>query len=160
MLWPEPDQPRPDTTTVTLTPAGPPPAGGYGDQAGYGTWILAIGDLELNLAIDPIPGGDCDHRYETKAYRPSSRLRRLVQIRDGECVMPVCSRHPKGTDFEHAIPWPAGPTCTCNGGCRCRHDHLLKQTRGWSVKQLPGGIHQWTTPSGLSYQKGPREYPI
>jgi hypothetical protein len=160
MLWPEPDQPRPDSTTVTLTPAGPPPASGYGDQAGYGTWILRIGDLDLTLTIDPIPGGDCDHRYETKAYRPSARLRRLVQIRDGECVMPACSRHPKGTDFEHAIPWPAGPTCTCNGGCRCRHDHLLKQTRGWSVKQLPGGIHQWTTPSGLSYQKGPREYPI
>ncbi|HXL88126.1 MAG TPA: DUF222 domain-containing protein [Streptosporangiaceae bacterium] len=158
-LWPEPGQTRPDSTTVTLTPAGPPPASGYGDRAGYGTWILRIGDLDLTLAIDPIPGGDCDHRYETRAYRPSSRLRRLVQIRDGECVMPVCFRHPKGTDFEHAIPWPAGPTCTCNGGCRCRHDHLLKQTRGWSVKQLPGGIHQWTTPSGRTYRKGPREYP-
>jgi Domain of unknown function (DUF222) len=160
MLWPEPDQPRPDSTAVTLTPAGPPPAGGYGDQAGYGTWILRIGDLDLILAIDPIPGGACDHRYETRAYRPSPRLRRLVQIRDGECVMPVCTRHPRGTDFEHAIPWPVGPTCTCNGGCRCRHDHLVKQTRGWSVKQLPDGIHQWTTPSGRTYRKGPREYPI
>jgi hypothetical protein len=145
---------------VTFTPAGPPPVGGYGDRAGYGTWNLRIGDLELVVDIDPIPGGDCDHRYETKGYKPSARLRRLVQIRDGECVMPVCSRHPRGTDFEHAIPWPAGPTCTCNGGCRCRHDHLVKQTRGWSVKQLPGGIHQWTTPSGRTYRKGPREYPI
>jgi hypothetical protein len=41
---------------VTFTPAGPPPAGGYGDQAGYGTWILTIGDLELPVTIDPIPG--------------------------------------------------------------------------------------------------------
>jgi hypothetical protein len=159
-LWAEPDQPRPDSSTVTFTPAGPPPARGYGDQAGYGSWVLRIGDLELALTIDPIPGGDCDHRYETKGYRPGPRLRRLVQVRDGECVMPVCSRHPKGTDFEHAIPWPAGPTCTCNGGCRCRHDHLVKQTKGWSVKQFPGGIHQWTTPSGRTYRKGPREYPI
>ncbi|HXL95908.1 MAG TPA: DUF222 domain-containing protein, partial [Streptosporangiaceae bacterium] len=86
-LWPEPGETRPGSSRVTFIPAGPPPAGGYGDQAGYGTWILAIGDLELTLAIDPIPGGDCDHRYETKAYRPSARLRRLVQIRDGECVM-------------------------------------------------------------------------
>src|ERR1700677_2591003 len=142
-LWAEPDQPRPDSTAVTFTPAGPPPASGYGDQDGYGTWILRIGDLDLTVTIDPTPGGPCGHRYETKGYRPSATLRRLVQIRDGECVMPVCSRHPRGTDFEHAIPWPAGPTCTCNGGCRCRHDHLVKQTRGWSVKQLPGGIHQW-----------------
>jgi uncharacterized protein DUF222 len=159
-LWPEPDPSRPgDNSTVAFTPAGPPPPGGYGDQGGYGTWDLRIGDLNLTVTIDPIPGGDCDHRYETKGYKPSARLRRLVQVRDGECVMPVCSRHPKGTDFEHAIPWPAGPTCLCNGGCRCRHDHLVKQTRGWSVKQLPGGIHQWTTPSGRTYSKGPREYP-
>jgi hypothetical protein len=159
-LWPEHSETRPDNPAVTFALAGPPPVGGYGDRAGYGTWILRIGDLELTLIIDPVPGGDCDHRYETKGYRPSARLRRLVQIRDGECVMPVCSRHPKGTDFEHAIPWPAGPTCTCNGGCRCRHDHLVKQAKGWSVQQLPGGIHQWTTPSGLTYRKGPREYPI
>jgi Domain of unknown function (DUF222) len=160
-LWPEHDQPRPDNNcTMTFTPAGPPPDGGYGDQAGYGSWILVIGDLELTVTIDPIPGGECDHRYETAGYRPSARLRRLVQIRDGECVFPVCVRHPRGTDFEHAIPWPAGRTCSCNGSCRCRHDHLVKQSKGWKVKQLPGGVHQWTTPSGKTYSKGPREYPI
>src|SRR5580693_2413081 len=40
-------RPRPDSTAVTFTPAGPPPPGGYGDQDGYGTWNLRIADLDL-----------------------------------------------------------------------------------------------------------------
>jgi hypothetical protein len=28
------------------------------------------------------------------------------------------------------------------------------------VKQLPGGYHQWTSPSRRTYTKGPRQYPI
>jgi hypothetical protein len=74
--------------------------------------------------------------------------------------MPICVRHPRGCDWEHAVPWPAGRTCSCNGGARCRHDHIIKQSPRWNVEQLPGGLHRWTTPSGLTYTKGPKDYPI
>src|SRR5205807_2146570 len=118
-----------------------------------------VGELEFIVTVIAIPDGECEHRYESKGYRPSGTLRRLVQVRDGYCTMPVCVRHPRNTDFEHAVPWPAGRTCLCNGGCRCRHDHRIKQSKNWSVEQLPGGHHQWTTPAGRTYTKEPREYP-
>ncbi len=133
---------------------------GTGPDGGYGTWRLDIGGLALTVKLVPIPQGGCDHRYESKGYQPSQTLRRLVQVRDGECTMPVCVRHPRGTDFEHAVPWPAGRTCCCNGGARCRRDHRVKQGKGWTVEQLPGGRHRWTTPAGLTYTNGPRQYPI
>ncbi|MBV9447891.1 MAG: DUF222 domain-containing protein [Streptosporangiaceae bacterium] len=135
-------------------------AAGTGPPGGYGTWTLATGNQTLTFALAPIPQGDCDHRFESKGYQPSGTLRRLVEIRDGQCTMPVCVRHPRTCDWEHAIPWPQGPTCACNGGARCRRDHRTKQTRGWKLQQFPGGLHQWTTPAGLTYTKGPRQYPI
>ena len=130
------------------------PAGG-----GRDTWILRIGEQAFSVRLFPIPAGECDHRYESRGYQPGETLRRLVQIRDGECTMPVCVRHPRGCDWEHAVPWPTGKTCSCNGGARCRHDHMIKQSPRWNVEQLPGGLHRWTTPSGLTYTKGPKQYP-
>jgi hypothetical protein len=102
----------------------------------------------------------CDHRYESATHDPSDLLRGMVQARDGECTSPVCVRHPKGCDFEHAIPWPEGRTCGCNCGMRCRHDHRTKQSRGWRVDELPGGYHRWTTPSGRTYTKAPYAHAI
>jgi hypothetical protein len=142
-----------DGTTVTFTPAGP------GPPDGYGSWTLTLGDLVLTVKLAPIPDGECDHRDESAGYQPSDTLRRLVQIRDGECVLPVCVRHPRSCEWDHAIPWPAGRTCTCNGGMRCSHDHRVKHSPGWKIEQLPGGYHQWTTPSGRTYTKAPKEYP-
>jgi hypothetical protein len=147
---------RDDTPMATFTPARADP--GVGD--GYGMWCLRIGDLEFTVTVIAIPGGECGHEYESESYRPSGTLRRLVQVRDGRCTMPVCVRRPRSTDFEHAVPWPTGRTCLCNGGCRCRHDHRIKQSKNWHVKQLPDGHHQWTTPAGRTYTKEPREYPI
>ena len=75
-------------------------------------------------------------------------------------MLPVCVRHPRSCEWDHAIPWPEGRTCACNGGMRCGHDHRIKHSPGWNIKQLPGGYHQWTTPSGRTYTKAPKEYPI
>src|SRR6185437_6845742 len=57
------------------------------------------------------PLTSCDHRYEAPGYQPGDLLRHLVQIRDGECTFPACSRHARESDFEHALPTTkaAGP---------------------------------------------------
>ena len=99
--------------------AGPP--GGTGTDSrpgGYGTLRLqpVPGGPDLTVDLEPIAVTDCDHRHQTSAHDPSARLRRLVQIRDGECT-PPCRRNARRCDFEHAIPWEnGGVTCACNAG--------------------------------------------
>jgi hypothetical protein len=134
---------------------------GPGPPGGYGTWHLSIDGIRLQVSLGPIPVTDCDHRYQSKGYQPSATLRHLVEIRDGQCTLPVCARHARRCDFEHAVPWhQGGRTCACNGGARCRHDHQIKQTPGWAVTQPRPGYHQWTTPAGRTYTTEPMRHPI
>ena len=101
-----------------------------------------------------------DHRHESRGYQPSDTLRHLVQVRDGTCTFPPCSRHARESDFEHAVPYDkGGRTCACNGSARSRRCHRVKQSQGWTVTQPQPGRHQWTTPSGRTYTQGPMQYP-
>jgi hypothetical protein len=89
------------------------------------------GGQELIVKLGPVPVTDCDHRYESHAYQPNDALRHLVQIRDGECTFPTCSRHARESDFEHATPYDkGGRTCACNAGARSRRCHKAKQSKG------------------------------
>ena len=127
--------------------------------AGYGSWRLRIGDLELTADLYRIPRDGCGHELATTAYKPTALLRALVQIRDGSCSLPICARHPRNCEWEHGIPWPAGPTCACNGGLHCKRDHLLKQNPRWMISQQPDGQRTWTTPAGLHYTSHLHDYP-
>jgi hypothetical protein len=149
--------------------SGPPGRGAWtflhdtrpGPPGGYGTWTLTLPDgRNLIAQLQPVPTFECDHRYESHAYQPNDTLRHLVQIRDGTCTFPPCSRHARESDFEHAIPYDkGGRTCACNAGARSRSCHQVKQSKGWNVTQPRPGWHQWTTPSGRTYVQGPKRYP-
>jgi Domain of unknown function (DUF222) len=132
-----------------------------GPPGGYGTWTLTLpGGRELIVKLEPVPVTACDHRHESRGYQPSDTLKHLVQVRDGECTFPPCSRHARESDFEHAVPYhQGGRTCACNGGARSRRCHRVKQSPGWTVTQPQPGWHQWTTPSGRTYTQGPMQYP-
>ena len=127
-----------------------------------GTWTLTLpGDGELAVRIEPVPTYACDHRHESHAYQPNDALRHLVQVRDGTCTFPSCSRHARESDFEHARPYDkGGRTCSCNAGARSRKCHRVKQSPGWDVTQPSPGRHQWTTPSGRTYVQLPYRYPV
>jgi hypothetical protein len=145
-----------DGPRFTFTPTGDP-----GPDGGYGTWHLSISGQPYTVTLHPIPVTSCDHRYQTAAYRPGRLLRHLVEVRDGQCTQPTCARAARRCDFEHATPYhKGGKTCGCNGGCRCRRDHRVKQSPGWKVTQARPGYHQWTTPSGRTYTTEPMRYPI
>ena len=137
------------------------PAGDPGPPGGYGTWTLTLpGGQELVVKLEPIPVTGCDHRHESHSYQPNDTLRHLVQVRDGTCTFPPCSRHARESDFEHAVPYhQGGRTCACNGGARSRRCHRVKQSPGWTVTQPQPGWHQWTTPAGRTYTQGPMQYP-
>jgi Domain of unknown function (DUF222) len=132
-----------------------------GPPDGYGTWTLTLPDgRQLTVKLGPVPVTDCDHRHESHAYQPGDTLRHLVEIRDGTCTFPPCSRHARNCDFEHAIPYDqGGRTCACNAGARSRRCHKVKQSKGWKVTQPRPGWHQWETPSGRIYTQGPMKYP-
>ncbi|HEX6453199.1 MAG TPA: DUF222 domain-containing protein [Trebonia sp.] len=132
-----------------------------GPSGGHGTWTLTLpGGRRYRLDMHAIPLHTCDHRYATSAYRPTSLLRHLVQIRDGECTFTGCFRPARQSDFEHAVPYDkGGPTDACNAGARSRRCHRVKQGPGWTLTQPEPGWHRWTTPSGRSYTKGPKRYP-
>jgi hypothetical protein len=133
-----------------------------GPPGGFGTWTLALPDgRRLTVKLDQVPTMECDHRHESHAYQPNDTLRHLVQVRDGECTFPSCSRHAKETDFEHAMPYhKGGRTCGCNAGARSRQCHQIKQSRGWNVTQPKPGWHQWETPAGRVYTQAPKRYPV
>jgi hypothetical protein len=133
-----------------------------GPPGGYGRWRLTLpGGRQLTATLEPMPTFGCDHRHETHAYQPGDTLRHLVQVRDGECTFPPCSRHARETDFEHALPYDkGGRTCACNAGSRSRQCHRVKQSPGWNLTQPKPGWHEWTTPTGRSYTQGPKRYPV
>ena len=132
-----------------------------GPPGGYGRWTITLpAGQELTVNLEPMPTFDCDHRHESRAYQPNDKLRHLVQVRDYECTFPMCSRHARDCDFEHAVPYDkGGRTCACNAGARSRACHRVKQSRGWKVTQPKPGWHQWQTPAGRVYVQGPKRYP-
>jgi len=140
--------------------SGAPPGGWELVPRAVGTWTLTLpGGQQLAVRFDVVPTHDCDHRYETSAYQPTERLRRLVQVRDRECTFPPCSRPAKDSDFEHAIPYDqGGRTDACNAGVRSRRCHRVKQSEGWTVTQPKPGWHVWTTPTGRTYTQEPWRY--
>lgn len=132
-----------------------------GPLGGFGAWTLTLpGGRQVTVRLEPVPAFTCDHRHESHAYQPNDTLRHLVQVRDGECTFPPCSRHARETDFEHAVPYDqGGRTCACNAGARSRQCHRVKQSKGWRVTQPRPGWHQWETPAGRVYTQGPKRYP-
>ena len=154
-----------ELTAATGPPGQAPwsftPDNNPGPPGGPGSWTLTLpGGRQLTVPLEPVPAFDCDHRHESHAYQPNDALRHLVQVRDGNCTFPPCSRHAKDSDFEHAVPYDkGGRTCACNAGARSRACHQVKQSPGWNVAQPRPGWHQWTTPAGRTYTQGPKHYP-
>jgi hypothetical protein len=153
--------------TRSAAPPGQPPwsfnrSDDPGPPGGFGAWMLTLPDgRRLTVKLDQVPTMECDHRHESHAYQPNDTLRHLVQVRDGECTFPSCSRHAKETDFEHAMPYhKGGRTCGCNAGARSRQCHQIKQSPGWNVTQPKPAWHQWETPAGRVYTQAPKRYPV
>ncbi|HTU74706.1 MAG TPA: DUF222 domain-containing protein [Trebonia sp.] len=138
------------------------PGDATGPPGGFGSWILTLPGQARELAVDlhPVPTGECEHRYESSRHDPGGLLRHLVNVRDGKCGFPACSRHAKESDFEHAEPFEhGGRTCGCNCWSCSRSCHQVKQSAGWTVTEAEPGYHRWTTPSGRQYTQEPWRYP-
>lgn len=89
-------------------------------------------------------------------YRPDAALKRYLSARDEHCRFPGCRRPAHTCDIDHTIDAArGGPTDPCNLAHFCKRHHTLKHDTAWTAKQLPGGILEWTSPTGRTYTDNP-----
>ena len=89
-------------------------------------------------------------------YRPSADLVRHLRARDERCRFPGCIRPSSRCDIDHTIDAAmGGPTRLDNLSHLCRRHHTLKHATAWTVRQRPGGILEWTSPTGRTHVDRP-----
>jgi hypothetical protein len=99
----------------------------------------------------------CTHANAASGYRIPDRMRDLIEVRDQDCGFPICRRPASRCDLDHTVPYDqGGPTCPCNISPGCRHDHRMKGSTAWRLRQPRAGTLVWTAPSGLSWTVTPQ----
>ncbi|GAA1248951.1 hypothetical protein JOF42_002913 [Microbacterium phyllosphaerae] len=89
-------------------------------------------------------------------YRPGTHLRRHLRARDQRCRFPGCGIAARKCDLDHNHAASAGgATCETNLASFCRRHHVLKHNSPWHVEQKPGGVIEWTSPTGRTYRDTP-----
>lgn len=85
------------------------------------------------------------------AYAPPADLRKALVVRDGTCRFPGCARRAGRCEVDHTIDY-------ARGGCTDIDNlaHLCKKHHtGWKVRQLGGGVLEWTSPAGRVHLSEP-----
>ncbi|SFI55956.1 MULTISPECIES: HNH endonuclease signature motif containing protein [Microbacterium] len=88
------------------------------------------------------------------SYRVPLAMRRYLQARDQHCRFPGCRVPAIRCEIDHTLDHAlGGPTHHCNLGHLCQRHHSMKQFTAWRVRQLPGGVLEWTSPTGRTYRE-------
>jgi hypothetical protein len=127
-------------------------------SAGTGPGVLAALIRHLNVQLEPIARGACDHRHREGQYLPSRRLRHLMLARTTTCPARGCGAQSLHNEADHTIAWPRGATDECNISPPCARHHHAKHAPGWKLEQPAPGVMRWTTPSGRVYTTHPDAY--
>ena len=162
------------TVTVPVVLLGePPPATQDGFDASPGLAAALRAMLAAAVTAAPeVSGADsghangghangdssdqCSHANAASGYRIPDWMRDLIEVRDQDCGFPICRRPASRCDLDHTVPYDQGGlTCPCNISCGCRHDHRMKGSTAWRLRQPRPGTLVWTAPSGLSWTVTP-----
>ena len=93
-------------------------------------------------------------------YAVPADLRLWLRVRDGTCRFPGCNRAARKCDLDHTDDWQCGGhTAHNNLAHLCPAHHNVKHMTGWTVKQLRGGVLEWTSPAGKRYITEPETTP-
>lgn len=104
------------------------------------------------LLLDPVRGTV----RAVDRYSPTAEQRRMLHARDPHCRFPGCRMPAYRSDIDHTHDHThGGPTALDNLAVLCRRHHSLKHATDWSVRQLPGGDLEWTSPTGRRYRDEP-----
>jgi hypothetical protein len=130
-------------TVAAATLAGSGPI----DTATARTLASAVRNWD-RMFTDPYSGGVlCVDRHD-----PNKHLKRLLGARDEHCRFPGCRQPVWRCEIDHTNRYrDGGPTCRCNLEHLCKGHHILKHHTRWNVRQLGGGVLEWTSPTGRLY---------
>ncbi|WP_431797621.1 DUF222 domain-containing protein [Microbacterium kunmingense] len=129
-----------------LAGVGPIDAGTARLLAGnsYDTWerLLVHPITGLTMAVD--------------TYQRTTAMDRFLKARDKHCRWPGCRMPARKCEVDHNHDAAlGGKTAICNLCCLCQRHHSMKQFTAWKVKQLDGGVIEWTSPTGRVYIDNP-----
>lgn len=87
--------------------------------------------------------------------------RRFLRARDQHCRFPGCRRAAIRCEIDHTVDAAlGGPTALWNLAHLCQRHHSMKQFTRWRVRQLPGGVLEWASPTGRIYREDAPAPPV
>jgi hypothetical protein len=91
----------------------------------------------------------------TTRRRPNAAQKRIVQVRNPECVFPTCRIGSADCDLDHHHTWTeTRQTTTDDLEPLCRYHHQQKHGN-WKLTKTKPGSYTWTSPLGHTYTTGP-----
>ena len=85
-------------------------------------------------------------------YQRTAAIDRFLRARDQHCRFPGCRLPAIRCEVDHTIDHAlGGATDHRNLAHLCQRHHSMKQFTAWRVRQLAGGVLEWTSPLGRVY---------
>ncbi|WP_295839167.1 HNH endonuclease signature motif containing protein [uncultured Microbacterium sp.] len=95
----------------------------------------------------------------TDTYQRTAAIDRYLRARDRHCRWPGCTAPAVRCEIDHNLDYAlGGKTHVCNLCHFCQRHHTQKQFTRWQVRQLPGGVIEFTSPTGRVYTDHPLPY--
>ena len=95
------------------------------------------------------------------SYKPTAAMRAYLQARDVHCRFIGCRQPAVACELDHTKDYQyGGKTAVWNLSDFCKNHHIVKHHTAWKVRQLGGGVLEWTTPSGKVYISRPEPHGV
>ncbi|SIR64871.1 HNH endonuclease signature motif containing protein [Microbacterium sp. RURRCA19A] len=92
-------------------------------------------------------------------YQRTAAIDRHLRARDRHCRWPGCTAPAVRCEVDHTHDAArGGSTEVSNLSHLCQRHHTQKQFTRWQVRQLAGGVLEWTSPTGRAYVDEPPPY--
>lgn len=93
------------------------------------------------------------------SYHRGTAIDRFLRARDRHCRWPGCTVPAIRAEVDHTHDDAlGGATEVSNLAHLCQRHHTQKQFTRWRVRQVPGGVLEWTSPTGRIYTDEPLAY--